>query len=157
MFLYHYERAQESIPIYPLAEKICHCIDHVASGSEYEAAKFSQDGRLLAYDYKDSIFVVNTSDGSLFKRWSFGGHLLLMRGMGILLVSECYIILFDRRLCCRRFLFVQTNEIEHRICIPFPSVPNDLSLYPKEAGKPLTLLLKDYHKLSQLVFHNLEL
>jgi hypothetical protein len=163
MFLYHYDHAQESIPIYPLAERICHCGQIVASEnvSEYEAAKFSQDGCRLAYDYKNSIFVVNTSDGSLFKRWSLGGDLLLMPGMDILLVSECYIILCDRRLSNRSFLFVinvQTNEIEHRICLPLPSLPNDLSPYPKEAGKPLTLLLKDdFNKLSQLVFHNLEL
>jgi hypothetical protein len=158
MFLYHYERAQESIPIYPLAEKICYCSGYEvrANVSEYEAAKFSQDGCLLAYRYKNSIFVVNTSDGSLFKRCSFDGNLFLLRGIDILLVSECYIIL-----CDRSFLFVinvQTNEIEHRICLPNPLLSNDLSPYPKEVGKPLTLLLKDdFNKLSQLVFHYLEL
>jgi hypothetical protein len=165
MFLYHYECAQESIPIYPLAETaICHCSHYVASCnvSEYEAAKFSQDGRLLAYHYKRSIFVVNTSDGSLFKRWSFGGDLHVMPRMDILLVSECYIILCDYRgLVHRSFLFVinvQKNEIEHRICLPRSSLPKESSPYPKEAGKPLTLLLKDIlRKLSQLVFHNLEL
>jgi hypothetical protein len=158
MFLYHYDRAQGSIPIYPLAEteNICHCNVTYGNVSENEAANFSQDCRLLAYYYKNSIFVVNTSDGSLFKCCSFGRDLLYFPRMYILLVSECYIILCDS--CFLFVINVQTNEIQHRICLPHLLRPNDFSPYPKEAGKPLTLLLKDdFNKLSQLVFHNLEL
>jgi hypothetical protein len=162
MLLYHYERAQESIPIYPLAEKLCHCSLYVASDyvSEYEAAKFSQDGRLLAYHYKDSIFVVNTSDGSLFKRCSFANPIVLGIGgvefstlhLTILFVSERYIIMHRRSVL---FVFnVQTNDIEHSICLSrYFYKPTFL----KGVGEPFTLLYNaDCGNVSHVVFHNLE-
>jgi hypothetical protein len=156
IFLYHYERAQESIPIYPLAEKTCHCCCY---DSIVEAVQFFKDGRLLAYHYKDSIFVVKTSDGSLYKRCSFAANVMLTQVSDIVLVSECYVIM-----CYIRFLFVinvQTNEIKHRICLPHFILPKNLSVLPKQVGQPFTLRVKhitpfiDVH-VSHLVFHNLE-
>jgi hypothetical protein len=124
-----------------------------------EAVHFFKDGRLLAYHYKDSIFVVKTSDGSLYNRCSFAGNLMLSQVSDIVLVSECYVIMRDAN-----FLFVinvQTNDIKHRICLPRFIFPKHLSMFPKQVGQPFTLLVKhitpfnDVH-VSHLVFHNLE-
>jgi hypothetical protein len=148
LFLYHYERAQESIPIYPLAEKMCHCQGYFSI--QDEAFQFSQDGRLLAYHYKDSIFLVKTSDGSLFKRCSLTIKLI---NINILFVSECYIIMYGENVL---FVFnVQTNEIEHSICLP--RYFYEKLTFLKGLGEPFTLLCNaGYGNVSHVVFHNLE-
>ena len=52
MFLYRHDRGQKTIPIHPLAGTICQCLEHRTN----DAVHFSEDGRLVVYEYKGFIF-----------------------------------------------------------------------------------------------------
>jgi hypothetical protein len=159
MFIYHYEQEGVRIPIYPVTEEICCCNYHTRTFySPYQDinVQFSQDSRLLAYYYKDSIYIVRTSDGSLLKRF-FLGRQFSMHINNILFVSESHVLV-----CDSMFLFVfnvKTNDIEHAICL---SQNDEVHFLPfsKIEGEPLTLIATNKFppdKISQIVFHNLVL
>jgi hypothetical protein len=84
-----------------------------------------------------------------------GPDLLLKYVIDICFVSESHILI-----CDTIFLFVfnvQTNEIEHRICLPRRPVKH-LWMLPKQVGKQLTLLAQVFflNNVSQLIFQNID-
>ena len=136
-----------------LAGTICQCLEHRTN----DAVHFSEDGRLLVYEYKGSFFIVRTSDGSLFKRCKGG----LSKRISIVFVSRSYLVILDDDIMC--VINVQTDEIEHRIPLFFLSVlrMHQCLLLPEEDGKSFNLI-RCYHnprshscEVSRLVFHNL--
>ncbi|XP_031552541.1 uncharacterized protein LOC116289738 [Actinia tenebrosa] len=160
ILLYHYDRTKQPIRIYPLAKKMCSCQFLCYSITNIdEVVHVSEDGCLLAYHYKDSIFIVNTSDGSLFKRWAF--DVLTVSWLDILFVSRSYLVISDMSVMF--VINLQTEEIEHRIYLPYPAFQNSKQylLVPEEDGKSFNSISShfnnSFYEVSRLVFHNLNL
>jgi hypothetical protein len=156
LFLCNFMKIEKDVPIYPLKVKCCSCICSDFHENKGTAVLFSNDGSLLAYRYKCSIFIIQTSNGSLYK------HVFLVPDFNpywkdyVLLLSDTYVVIYH--LFMIMFINIQTNEIEHRFW--FPEEPQDLHVLPRKQGEPFTLLT-DYNKsnkcVSQYTFHNLDL
>ncbi|XP_031553833.1 uncharacterized protein LOC116290859 isoform X2 [Actinia tenebrosa] len=159
LLLYHYARAEGLNSIYPftLVEKMSEPPFHQSPReSNVEDVIHSEDGHLLAYHHKNSIFIVNTSDGSLLKKWA--SDVFSLECPNFLFLSRSYLVITD--LNFMSVINVQTDRVEHRIYLPYPAFPANSKQYlllPEEDGKSFNLISNHFHEVSRLVFHNLNL
>jgi hypothetical protein len=119
-----------------------------------KAVQFSQDGRLLAYHYKDSIFLVKTSDGSLCKRIFLGNTIENSHILKIVLVSETYLVIYDNDVSILFFINVQNNEIEHRFYF-LSQLTDKMTVFQHQEGMPSTFVIKDTENSRQYNSYNL--
>jgi hypothetical protein len=156
MNLRHHDDVDLQIPISPVTERVCHCSSIDQKNPGYQPVQFTQDGLLLAYHYKDFIYIVNTLDGTLFKRVFLGSISFVNHHIhSILFLSETYLLIYDFN---SLFLInVQTNEIEYRFCIPQNLGKMFIPLSRRD-GKPFMLHATDapsYNCVFQYEFKNL--
>jgi hypothetical protein len=158
LLLRHSTRIEENVPIYPLKRECCKCTYQMGFDIDNgSAVGFSNDGSLLAYLYKGSIFIIQTSNGSLYKHVFHGPPFDTNLKDYVLFLSDTYVVIHN--LSIIMLINIQTNEIPHRFLISNSPVES-VSFVPRKQGEPFTLLItcnRGERCLLKYEFYNIDL
>ncbi|XP_031555971.1 uncharacterized protein LOC116292760, partial [Actinia tenebrosa] len=134
LILFHLPKSEKRVPIYPRKTNHCTCSVNRQYVTLDCGSTFSDDGELLAFIYKCSIFIFETSSNSLYQQVyigpGFAGH-----PNKIVFFSATYVVISNSRRIA--FINIKTNKIEHRF---FMQDCQEFHFVPRKQGEPFTLI-----------------